>query len=61
MIPKRNQDIREAMKKAKVPYWFIGEQLGVHANTVMSMMNKELSEETRKAILAVINYAKGEY
>lgn len=51
---KRNQDIRDAAKTANVPYWEIGERMGVRQNTIMRWLNDPLSNEEKQEFFSVI-------
>lgn len=49
---KRNLDIREA--KGDIPLWAIAERLGVHENTIYNWMKKEMGEQRKEKVMAVI-------
>ena len=53
-----NMDIRFAAKAAGVPFWKLGEKLGVSEVTIVRRLRKELSADQKKiyfdAIQAVI-------
>ena len=49
-----NKEIRAELKTAKIPYWKIADKLGVHENTVVRLMRKELSDIDLKRVLAAI-------
>lgn len=55
-----NTEIRAELKAAKIPYWKIADKLGVHENTIIRRMRKELSEDDRKKFLAAIDTIKTE-
>ena len=55
-----NTEIRAELKAAKIPYWRIADKLGVHENTIVRRMRKELSEEERKRFHAAIAEIKKE-
>lgn len=55
-----NTEIRTELKAAKIPYWKIAEKLGVHENTIIRRMRRELSEEERKRFYAAIETIKRE-
>jgi DNA-binding Lrp family transcriptional regulator len=55
-----NTELRAELKAAKIPYWKIAEKLGVHENTIIRRMRKELSEDDRKAFFAAIAEIKKE-
>lgn len=50
----RNNEIREAMRKAKITQWRLGELLGVSENTVNRKLRKELPEDEKQRILSLI-------
>lgn len=50
----RNKEVREEMRKAGITQWRLGELLGVSENTVNRKLRKELPEEEKQRILAVI-------
>lgn len=55
-----NTEIRATLKAAKIPYWRIAEKLGVHENTVVRRMRKELSDSDRDSFLKAISEIKAE-
>ncbi|MDQ0339698.1 hypothetical protein J2S00_002491 [Caldalkalibacillus uzonensis] len=55
---ERNQDIRQ-LKKG-IPNWLIAERLGIHENTFIRKLRKELPKEEKLKILAVIDELKQE-
>lgn len=55
-----NADIRAELKAAKIPYWKIADKLGVHENTIVRRIRKELSEEDCKRFRAAIAEIKKE-
>lgn len=55
-----NTEIRAELKAAKIPYWKIADKLGVHENTIIRRMRKELSEDDRKRFHAAIAEIKKE-
>lgn len=55
-----NTEIRAELKAAKIPYWKIADKLGVHENTIIRRMRKELSEEESKRFRAAIAEIKKE-
>ncbi len=55
---KRNNDIREA--KGTIPTWVIAERLGIHENTFYHWMRKEMTDEEKQKIFAVIDEIKNE-
>jgi transposase-like protein len=58
MFKKRNQAIEEA--KGSIPYWVIAERLGVHENTVLNWMKREMSEERKEKVMCAIAAIKEE-
>ena len=55
-----NIEIKAELKAAKIPYWKIADKLGVHENTIIRRMRKELSEEDCKRFRAAIAEIKKE-
>lgn len=55
-----NIEIREQLKAAKIPYWKIADKLGVHENTIVRRMRKELCEADREKIVKAIAQLKKE-
>lgn len=55
-----NIEIKAELKAAKIPYWKIADKLGVHENTIIRRMRKELSEEDYKRFCAAIAEIKKE-
>lgn len=55
-----NIEIREQLKAAKIPYWKIADKLGVHENTIVRRMRKELCEADREKIVKAIAELKKE-
>ena len=49
-----NTEIRAELKAAKIPYWKIADKLGVHENTIIRRMRKELSNEDKARFNAAI-------
>ena len=49
-----NAEIREMLKKEKIPYWKIGAVLGVHENTIVRKMRFELSDSDRESFLCAV-------
>lgn len=50
-----NTEIRAMLKAEKIPYWRIGDKLGMHENTVIRRMRHELSEADKKEFLKAIS------
>lgn len=57
---KANTALRSALKAAKIPYWRVAEQLGVHENTIVRMMRHELSDSDKVRFLKAISEIKKE-
>lgn len=49
-----NQDLRFKAKSLGVPFWKIGEKLGVSEATIVRRFRKELSPEKKKMYLDII-------
>ena len=49
-----NQDLRFRAKSLSVPFWKIGEKLGVSEATIVRRFRKELSPEKKKMYLDII-------
>ena len=58
MIKPRNEDIRKA--KGKIPFYLIAERLGIHDQTLYSWMRRELPEDKKEQIFAIIQDLKEE-
>ncbi len=52
---KANADVREAMRKHKVPAWAIGKVLNVHENTVLRRLRTELSNAEKNRLFKIID------
>lgn len=57
---KRNHDIRAAIKSANISTWQVAERMGIHENTFYRMLRKELQEQKKKEIYAIIEELKEE-
>lgn len=55
-----NDKIKAELKAAKIPYWKIADKLGVHENTIVRRMRKELCGTDRKLIIQAIREIKRE-
>jgi predicted XRE-type DNA-binding protein len=55
----RNQDVREAIKKAKIRQWQIAEYMGVHENTLSRMLRQELPREKKVKIISIVKELEG--
>lgn len=49
-----NKEIREAMKRKRIPQWKLGEMLGVSENTINRKLRKELPTDEKQKILDII-------
>ena len=56
----KNLDIREEAQKAGVCLWEIAEKLGMRDNAFSCKLRKELSDEEKAKIRAIIAELKGE-
>jgi predicted XRE-type DNA-binding protein len=59
-MPKCNVEIRQKIKDAGLPFWFVADRLGIADTTFSKWLRKELSEEIKQDILNVIAQAKTE-
>lgn len=55
---KRNNDIRNAISKARLTTWLVAEKLGIHENTLFRKLRKVLTDEERTKIMKVIKELK---
>lgn len=55
-----NAEIRAMLKDEKIPYWRIGDKLGVHENTVIRRMRHELSQAEKQNFIKAIDEIKSE-
>lgn len=56
----KNQDIRNAAKKADIKLWQIAEKLGIWDATLSRKLRKELPQEEKEKIIGIIaELAKG--
>lgn len=53
-----NKDVVEA--KGNIPYWVIGQRLGVHENTVRHWMRNEMVPKKKAEVLKAIEEIKQE-
>lgn len=51
---KANTDIRELMRKKKVPAYAVGAAMGVHENTVFRRLRFELPEQDKQTFRRII-------
>ena len=54
----RNQDVRDAMRNAKVFVWQVAECMGIHENTLYRYLRKPLKEVDKRQILTIIEQLK---
>lgn len=52
--PQRNQDIRAAIDKAGLRYWWVAEELGVACGTLSNHLRRELPQEEKLEVLAAV-------
>lgn len=57
---KANNEIRTLAAENNIYIWQIADKLGVHENTLLRWMRKELPKETKDKILNAINEIRGE-
>lgn len=50
----RNQDVRDAVKRAGVKMWEIAEELGIGDTTLCRRLRKELPQEEKEKIFSII-------
>ena len=55
-----NTEIKAELKAANIPYWKIADKIGVHENTIVRRMRKELSEADKEQITKAIAEIKAE-
>ncbi len=55
----RNQDIRNEVTNAGLKLWQIAEKLGINDGNFSRMLRKELSDEKKAEIRAIIEELKG--
>ncbi|MEK4023643.1 hypothetical protein [Sporosarcina sp. FSL W7-1283] len=51
----RNSDIKLTMKKQKIYFWMLADQLGCHENSVYKMFRYELTDEQKRNVLQAID------
>ena len=51
----KNQDIRNAAKKADIKLWQIAEKLGIWDATLSKKLRKELPQEEKEKIFGIIS------
>ena len=52
--PLRNQDIREAIDRAGLRYWWVAEELGIACGTLSNRLRRELTQEQKQEVLAAV-------
>lgn len=52
--PLRNLEIREAIERAGLRYWWVAEELGVACGTLSNRLRKELAPEEKQEVLAAV-------
>lgn len=55
-----NFEIKAMIKAEKIPYWKIGEKLGVHENTVLRRLRREFSEKEKQDFINAISEIRSE-
>lgn len=55
----KNQDIRNEVKESGLKLWQIAEKLGINDGNFSRMLRKELSDEKKAEIRAIIEELKG--
>ena len=50
----RNQDVRAAIDRAGLRYWWVAEELGIACGTLSNHLRKELPPEEREAVLTAV-------
>lgn len=59
-MAKANNDIRSALKMAKIPIWACAAEIGVHENTLLRKLRFELSDKEKMPIFEAIERIKSE-
>lgn len=54
-MTKANADVRDAMRKKRIPAWAVGAELGVHENTVLRRLRFELSTQDKQTFFRIID------
>lgn len=60
MKEKRNADVREKAKSAKVALWQIADALGVHETALVRKLRYELSTEEKAKMVSIIEELRAE-
>lgn len=50
----RNQDIRAAIDRAGLRYWWVAEELGIACGTLSNRLRRELAPEEKQEVLAAV-------
>ncbi|MEA4805228.1 hypothetical protein [Acetobacterium wieringae] len=53
-----NKDIRSALKESQIRHWQMADFLGIHENTFVRHLRKELPEEEKQKIYSAIEELK---
>lgn len=59
-MKRRNQDIREGIRKSGIFMWQVAERYGLSDTNFSKLLRKELSEETKTRINRIIEELKCE-
>ena len=52
--PLHNQDIRAAIGRAGLRYWWVAEELGIAGGTLSNRLRRELAPEEKQEVLAAV-------
>ena len=55
-----NAEIRQELKKARIPFWLVGKQIGVNEVTVSRWLREPLPEDKKRVIVEAIRKIKAE-
>ena len=50
----RNQDVRAAIDRAGLRYWWVAEELGIAGGTLSNRLRRELAPEEKLEVLAAV-------
>ena len=53
-MKKTNVKLREQMQKLHVPVWAVADVIGVHENTLLRRLRKELPENDRAHLMQIV-------
>lgn len=53
-MSKTNVKLRERMQELHVPVWAVADVIGVHENTLLRRLRKELSENERMHLMQIV-------